>query len=58
MWLSLLGFLMCMAIMFLIDWISSVITLVVIFALYLIVVYRKPGRSPPRFSQNKSNASG
>lgn len=41
-WLSLLGFVLCMAIMFLIDWISSVITLIVIFALYLIVVYRKP----------------
>lgn len=45
-WLSLVGFLLCIAIMFLIDWIASVITMVVIFALYLIVVYRKPGSSP------------
>ncbi|XP_043284241.1 bumetanide-sensitive sodium-(potassium)-chloride cotransporter isoform X2 [Venturia canescens] len=41
-WLSLLGFVLCVAIMFLIDWATSLITFVVIFALYLIVVYRKP----------------
>ncbi|XP_017467653.1 PREDICTED: bumetanide-sensitive sodium-(potassium)-chloride cotransporter [Rhagoletis zephyria] len=41
-WLSLFGFILCIAIMFLIDWISSLITLVIIFALYLIVMYRKP----------------
>lgn len=41
-WLSLLGFVLCVTIMFLIDWISSLITFIVIFALYLIVVYRKP----------------
>ncbi|KAK3929264.1 Bumetanide-sensitive sodium-(potassium)-chloride cotransporter [Frankliniella fusca] len=42
LWLSLLGFFLCIAIMFLIDYMASVITIVVIFALYLIVVYRKP----------------
>lgn len=41
-WLSLLGFILCVAIMFLIDWTTSLITFVIIFALYLIVVYRKP----------------
>ncbi|XP_055850067.1 bumetanide-sensitive sodium-(potassium)-chloride cotransporter isoform X2 [Episyrphus balteatus] len=41
-WLSLFGFVLCVAIMFLIEWKSSLITLVIIFALYLIVVYRKP----------------
>ncbi|KAK4881311.1 hypothetical protein RN001_004630 [Aquatica leii] len=41
-WLSLAGFFMCVVIMFLINWQSSVITFVVILALYLIVVYRKP----------------
>nr|XP_014091112.1 bumetanide-sensitive sodium-(potassium)-chloride cotransporter [Bactrocera oleae] len=41
-WLSLFGFILCIAIMFLIDWKSSLITLVIIFALYLIVMYRKP----------------
>ncbi|KAH0954342.1 hypothetical protein HN011_005986 [Eciton burchellii] len=41
-WLSLLGFILCVAIMFLIDWVTSLVTVVIIFALYLIVVYRKP----------------
>lgn len=44
MWLSLLGFILCVGIMFLIDWVTSLITLIVIFALYLVVVYRKPGK--------------
>ncbi|KAK6631514.1 hypothetical protein RUM44_006041 [Polyplax serrata] len=42
MWLSLIGFILCVGIMFLIDWVTSLITMIVIFALYLIVVYRKP----------------
>ncbi|KAB0800350.1 hypothetical protein PPYR_06090 [Photinus pyralis] len=41
-WLSLAGFLMCVVIMFLINWLSSLITFIVILTLYLIVVYRKP----------------
>ncbi|XP_065156250.1 bumetanide-sensitive sodium-(potassium)-chloride cotransporter [Atheta coriaria] len=41
-WLSLCGFFMCVVIMFLINWQSSLITFIVILALYLIVVYRKP----------------
>ncbi|XP_067211862.1 bumetanide-sensitive sodium-(potassium)-chloride cotransporter isoform X2 [Linepithema humile] len=41
-WLSLFGFILCVTIMFLIDWTTSLITFVIIFALYLIVVYRKP----------------
>ncbi|XP_074110124.1 sodium potassium chloride cotransporter isoform X1 [Cotesia typhae] len=41
-WLSLLGFILCVAFMFLIDWVTSIITLVIIFGLYLIVVYSKP----------------
>ncbi|KAK5649405.1 hypothetical protein RI129_000434 [Pyrocoelia pectoralis] len=41
-WLSLAGFFMCVIIMFLINWLSSLITFIVILALYLIVVYRKP----------------
>ncbi|XP_076758945.1 sodium potassium chloride cotransporter isoform X1 [Xylocopa sonorina] len=41
-WLSLFGFITCVSIMFLIDWATSLITFVIIFALYLIVVYRKP----------------
>lgn len=34
---------MCVVIMFLINWKSSLITFIVILGLYLIVVYRKPG---------------
>ncbi|PSN49689.1 Bumetanide-sensitive sodium-(potassium)-chloride cotransporter [Blattella germanica] len=41
-WLSLIGFLLCVAIMFLISWMTSLITFIVVFALYLLVVYRKP----------------
>nr|XP_033326435.1 bumetanide-sensitive sodium-(potassium)-chloride cotransporter isoform X2 [Megalopta genalis] len=41
-WLSLFGFITCVSIMFLIDWVTSLVTFVIIFALYLIVVYRKP----------------
>lgn len=41
-WLSLAGFIMCVVIMFLINWQSSLITFIIIFALYLLVVYRKP----------------
>ena len=43
LWLSLFGFIMCVAIMFLISWVMSLITFIVFFALYLLVVYRKPG---------------
>lgn len=41
-WLSLAGFFLCIVIMFLIDWTSSIVTLFIILALYLLVVYRKP----------------
>lgn len=41
-WLSLFGFIICVIIMFLINWQSSLITFFIIAALYLIVVYRKP----------------
>ncbi|XP_032514353.1 bumetanide-sensitive sodium-(potassium)-chloride cotransporter [Danaus plexippus] len=41
-WLSMSGFLMCVAIMFLISWIMSLVTFAVFFTLYLIVHYRKP----------------
>lgn len=52
MWLSLFGFVACVVIMFLIDWISSLVTFGIVLALYMIVVYRKPdvnwvGCQPP-----------
>ncbi|CAK1580927.1 unnamed protein product [Parnassius mnemosyne] len=41
-WISLLGFLMCVAIMLLISWVMSLVTFAIFFTLYLIVHYRKP----------------
>ena len=41
-WLSLFGFVACVLIMFLIDWISSLVTFGIVLTLYMIVVYRKP----------------
>ncbi|KAL0821134.1 hypothetical protein ABMA28_005755 [Loxostege sticticalis] len=41
-WVSLVGFLMCVAIMLLISWMMSLITFAIFFTLYLIVHYRKP----------------
>lgn len=41
-WLSLFGFAMCVAIMFLINYVAAIITFGIIFALYLVVMYRKP----------------
>jgi len=43
MWLSLLGSLLCVAVMFLISWWTALITLGVLLTLYLIVAYSKPG---------------
>ncbi|XP_075225532.1 sodium potassium chloride cotransporter [Lycorma delicatula] len=41
-WLSLVGVVMCVVIMFLINWITSLLTFTIFFALYLVVVYRNP----------------
>jgi len=42
MWLSLLGAILCVAVMFLISWATALITFAAVLALYLIVAYRKP----------------
>ncbi|KAL1488426.1 hypothetical protein ABEB36_014899 [Hypothenemus hampei] len=42
MWLSLIGAVLCVMVMFLISWWTALLTFVVILALYLIVSYRKP----------------
>ncbi|XP_065169631.1 solute carrier family 12 member 2-like [Atheta coriaria] len=42
MWLSLLGAILCILVMFLISWGTALLTLAVVLALYLIVAYRKP----------------
>ncbi|XP_050667992.1 bumetanide-sensitive sodium-(potassium)-chloride cotransporter-like [Leptidea sinapis] len=41
-WLSLLGFLMCAAIMIVISWITALTTIIIFVTLYLLVLYRKP----------------
>lgn len=42
MWLSLVGSVLCVAVMFLISWWTALVTLAAVLALYLIVAYRKP----------------
>ncbi|XP_057664509.1 bumetanide-sensitive sodium-(potassium)-chloride cotransporter isoform X1 [Diorhabda carinulata] len=42
MWLSLLGSIMCLLVMFLISWITALLTFTVVLTLYLLVAYRKP----------------
>ncbi|KAG5893046.1 hypothetical protein JTB14_014826 [Gonioctena quinquepunctata] len=42
MWLSLLGSILCVLVMFLISWLTALLTFAVVIALYLIVAYRKP----------------
>nr|XP_027239552.1 bumetanide-sensitive sodium-(potassium)-chloride cotransporter-like [Penaeus vannamei] len=41
-WVSLVGGILCLMVMFLIDWITAFITFIIIIALYLFVAYRKP----------------
>ncbi|KAK7794717.1 hypothetical protein R5R35_009612 [Gryllus longicercus] len=41
-WVSLIGTLLCIAVMFLISWWTALITFVVVITLYLYVSYRKP----------------
>lgn len=41
-WLSLFCCILCIVIMFFLSWTSSLITLAILFALYLIVMYRQP----------------
>lgn len=41
-WISLFGFVICVIIMFLLSWQASLMTGSIIFALYLLVLYRKP----------------
>lgn len=45
MWLSLLTAVLCIIAMFLISWPVALITVVIVFALYLAVLYRSPGIS-------------
>lgn len=42
MWLSLVGSILCVAVMFLISWTTALLTFAVVISLYLVVSYRKP----------------
>lgn len=42
MWLSLVGAVLCVAVMFLISWITALLTFAMVITLYLVVAYRKP----------------
>lgn len=42
MWLSLVGAILCVGVMFLISWSTALLTFAVVLSLYLIVSYRKP----------------
>ena len=54
MWVSFLGALLCLAVMFLINWWAALITFVVVGSLYLYVRTKKPGTSFPQdFVENK-----
>lgn len=44
MWLSLGGAMLCVVLMFVISWWTALLTLSAILALYLIVLYQKPGK--------------
>ena len=43
MWLSLVGALICLGVMFVINWWTALITFVVVAALYMYVRHTKPG---------------
>ena len=45
MWMSLLGAVICLGVMFIISWYTALVTLGVVATLYIYVHYRKPGRT-------------
>ncbi len=54
MWLSLVGAILCVAVMFLIDLLTALLTFAAVIALYLIVSYRKPGEFPSKLNRWRS----
>lgn len=44
MWVSLFGALICLVVMFIISWWNALITFGFVAALYIYVLYRKPGK--------------
>lgn len=53
-WLSLFACVLCVVIMFFLSWTSSLITVAIIFALYLIVMYRQPDANWGSSSQEQT----
>ena len=53
MWLSLLGCVVCVGIMFLINWSAALVTIVIVMALYKYVDYKKPEVS----AQSRQNSA-
>ncbi len=43
MWCSLLGAILCLIVMFITDWSTALVTFVIVLALYLWILHRKPG---------------
>jgi solute carrier family 12 sodium/potassium/chloride transporter 2 len=43
MWVSLIGTFLCVAVMFLMDWVTALITFAIVGVLYFYINYRKPG---------------
>ena len=43
MWISLLGAVICLGIMFVVNWWAALITFALVSGLYIYVHYRKPG---------------
>ena len=48
MWLSLVGALLCIFVMFIMSWETALVTMAVIAVLFFYVHYRKPGTTTPR----------
>lgn len=44
MWVSLMGSILCLAIMFMSDWTTALLTFLIILAFYVWILYRKPGK--------------
>lgn len=54
MWLSLITAFLCIVAMFLISWPVVLITIVIVFALYLAVLYRSPGKVNNEFLNKRT----
>ena len=49
MWMSLLGALLCIAVMFIMNWWTALITFVIVCAIFVYVHYSKPGENYTKY---------